>query len=68
MSYMARIEDEILNQLELLANGDVKCDDTVKWIKKEILDSYKRGIATAKQDTERKTTLPEKVRRAISKQ
>ena len=54
---------DLLKQV-VLANDSEMTDDAVKLIKKEILDSFNRGIATAKrsqQDPERRTAVLQKL-------
>ena len=65
MSYMQRIEGEILSQLDLLTAGETTAANVTAWVKNELLDSYKRGIATGKYDASRKMTPPKKERLAI---
>ena len=64
---MARLETQLREILgEIVETGDI--EPALEFVKNEINVSFKNGIATAKYDTKRKTTLPEVKRRAFARQ
>ena len=67
MSYKQRIDGELRQLFQDVEDKEISLDDAIEVIQRMLLTSFKSGIKTAEQDTERKTTQPEKVRRVASR-